>query len=193
MDATAHLTRSRRSASMVRNAASRCNRMSAKHSNIRLSSTTVGHEPVASPLYLSAWRARAGSEGGAHANWPCSVPCGASMHGRAWLDDMISTAASRQVTEGVRLSCCGRVVCHCRAGRTETSVHVASRDVPASCNNANLACTLASTPLTPCTVQMPVNVTMGKIFFPSIVTRGIATQPSRTRIHRRSLISPHRT
>lgn len=87
IDATAHLTPSRRSASMVRDAASRCNRITGKHSNIRQSSTTISHEPVASLLWPC------GSERAVHANWPCLchvVQLAIIAHGRAWLVDMIS-------------------------------------------------------------------------------------------------------
>jgi hypothetical protein len=48
-------------------------------------------------------------------------------------------AASR---EHETVGAAGRVVWHCRAGRTESSVHVASRGVPAksaTCNKANLS------------------------------------------------------
>jgi hypothetical protein len=83
IDATAHRKPSRRSASMVRDAASRCNRITGKQSNIRQSSTTISHEPVASPLWPC------GSERGVHANWPCLchvVQLPIIAHGRAWLD-----------------------------------------------------------------------------------------------------------
>jgi hypothetical protein len=72
---------------MVRDAASRCNRITGKHSNIRQSSTTISHEPVASPLWPC------GSERAEHANWPCLchvVQLAIIAHGRAWLVDMIS-------------------------------------------------------------------------------------------------------
>ena len=50
---------------------------------------------------------------------------------------------------------------YCRAGRTETSVNVASRDVPAICNKANFVFDGTPRQCTHVTVQISASVSWG--------------------------------